>query len=105
MHQSYGRFSPTTKDGSPLGVISEGLLSPPVAEALRGSMNPSVNKISGDGPQKKRKGVAQILRASYALFAQDEETVMAVRMVLGSGGNEYRTHRATRITAAGEFQI
>jgi hypothetical protein len=31
-----------------------------------------------------RKSVAQILRASYALFAKDEETVMAVKMVLGS---------------------
>jgi len=36
------------------------------------------------GPPKKRRTVAQILRALYALFAKDEETLMAVKMILGS---------------------
>jgi len=51
-------------------------------------MKQGVNRISGSGPQKKRKSVAQILRASYERFAKDEETHMAVKMVLGSRGDE-----------------
>jgi hypothetical protein len=47
-------------------------------------MKPSVNRISGSGPQKKRRSVAQILRDSYALFAEDEETLVAVKLVLGA---------------------
>jgi hypothetical protein len=37
-----------------------------------------------NGPRKKRRSVAQILRESYALMTMDEETLMAVKMVLGS---------------------
>jgi hypothetical protein len=47
-------------------------------------MKATITRISRSEPQTKRKSVAQILRASYALFAKDEETVMAVKMVLGS---------------------
>jgi hypothetical protein len=51
-------------------------------------MKQRVNKINGRAGQGKRISVAQILRASYALFAKDEETYMAVKMVLGSRGDE-----------------
>jgi hypothetical protein len=47
-------------------------------------MKQMVNSVGGGGPQKKRKRVAQILLESYALFAKDEETLVAVKMVLGS---------------------
>ena len=47
-------------------------------------MKQMVNIAGVSGPPKKRRTVAQILRALYALFAKDEETLMAVKMILGS---------------------
>lgn len=47
-------------------------------------MKQPVNKVCRSGPRKRRRSVAQILLASYALFAKDEETLMAVKKVLGS---------------------
>jgi len=48
-------------------------------------MKRMVNKIGGGGPQKRRRSVAQILRASYERFANDKETLIALRAVLGQG--------------------
>jgi len=46
-------------------------------------MKRTVNKIEASGSSRRRKSVAQILRASYERFAKDEETVMAIKAVLG----------------------
>jgi hypothetical protein len=50
-------------------------------------MKATMTRNSGSEPQKKRKSVAQILRASHALFAKGAETRMAVKTVLGSGSH------------------
>jgi hypothetical protein len=48
-------------------------------------MKQTIKGVGGSESQKKRRSVAQILRESYALFATDEETLMAVKVVLRSG--------------------
>jgi len=48
-------------------------------------MKRSVARAAGSGQRKRRKSVAQILRASYERFANDQETMMALKAVLGQG--------------------
>jgi hypothetical protein len=48
-------------------------------------MKAIIDKISGNRRQMRRKSVGQILRASYERFAKNEEAMMAVKLVLGSG--------------------
>lgn len=46
-------------------------------------MKRMVNTTGNRGPQKRRKSVAQILRASYERFVEDEESLKIATMVLG----------------------
>ena len=46
-------------------------------------MERTVERTSGGESQKRRKSVAQILRASYQRFAKDKETLLALDAVLG----------------------
>jgi hypothetical protein len=85
-HDDCGRFSTNNQAREPSGSDLGGLTLRSGDEALRGPMKQIVNSVGVSGPQKKRRSVAQILRESYALFTKDEETVMAVKMVLGSAG-------------------
>jgi hypothetical protein len=48
-------------------------------------MKRGVASAVGGGHRKRRKSVAQILRASYEQFANDKETLTALKAVLGQG--------------------
>ena len=48
-------------------------------------MKQPTHRISGSGSQRQRKSVAQILRASDEQFAKDEESMVVVKLLLGSG--------------------
>jgi hypothetical protein len=48
-------------------------------------MKRGVAKATAGGNRNRRKSVAQILRASYERFANDKETLTALKAVLGQG--------------------
>jgi len=48
-------------------------------------MKQSVARAAAGAQRKRRKSVAQILRASYERFANDKETLTALKAVLGQG--------------------
>lgn len=55
-------------------------------------MKQMVKRSRSSEPQRRRKSVAQILRESYAFFSKEEDTLVAVKMVLGlNNGNKERS--------------
>jgi hypothetical protein len=69
-------------------------------------MKQMVKRIRTSEPQKRRKSVAPILRASYALFSKEEETLMAVKMVLGwNNGNKEQSELLSRTNPTHPFNL
>jgi hypothetical protein len=52
-------------------------------------MKTMITRISRSRRQMRRKGVVEILRASYERFANDSDSLIALNAVLRSGDGEY----------------